>query len=227
MYCGKCGTQNPDGATFCSNCGASLSRASNSKPVSISGSAVRSSTGTAATFAKKTNPLPLLIGAGVVIVLVIILVATFTGGRGYKKTIDQMLSASFSADMDKVIDLVPSKVYKNALESNGYTQEELDYLVTQAEQEIQDSLDSALGVLGDNWDYSYTISNETDLNGAELDQIKDSYSAMDVNVSAAKTVDIKVTVSGDDLETSESMSIPLIKVGKSWYLDAITAGNLF
>ena len=129
--------------------------------------------------------------------------------------------------MDKVIDLVPSKVYKNALESNGYTQEELDYLVTQAEQEIQDSLDSALGVSGDNWDYSYTISNETDLNGAELDQIKDSYSAMDVNVSAAKTVDIKVTVSGDDLETSESMSIPLIKVGKSWYLDAITAGNLF
>ena len=126
-----------------------------------------------------------------------------------------------------MIDLVPSKVYKNALESNGYTQEELDYLVTQAEQEIQDSLDSALGVLGDNWDYSYTISNETDLNGAELDQIKDSYSAMDVNVSAAKTVDIKVTVSGDDLETSESMSIPLIKVGKSWYLDAITAGNLF
>ena len=227
MYCGKCGTQNPDGATFCSNCGASLSQASNSKPVPISGSAVRSSTGTAATFAKKTNPLPLLIGAGVVIVLVIILVATFTGGRGYKKTIDQMLSASFSADMDKVIDLVPSKVYKNALESNGYTQEELDYLVTQAEQEIQDSLDSALGVLGDNWDYSYTISNETDLNGAELDQIKDSYSAMDVNVSAAKTVDIKVTVSGDDLETSESMSIPLIKVGKSWYLDAITAGNLF
>ena len=81
--------------------------------------------------------------------------------------------------------------------------------------------------MGDNWDYSYTISNETDLNGAELDQIKDSYSAMDVNVSAAKTVDIKVTVSGDDLETSESMSIPLIKVGKSWYLDAITAGNLF
>lgn len=227
MYCGKCGNQNPDGATFCSNCGAPLSQASNSKPASISGSAVRSSFGTASTVVKKTNPLPLFIGAGVVIVLIIILVATFTGGRSYKKTIDQMLSASFSADMDKVLDLIPSKVLENGLESAGYTQQDLDSIIVQGEQEIRDSLDSALGIWGDNWEYSYTISNETDLDGTELDQIKDSYASLDVNVSAAKTVDIEITVTAGELENTESMSLPLIKVGKSWYMDALSAGGLF
>lgn len=225
MYCGKCGNQNPDGATFCSNCGATLSKAPN---VSTGPTAPNTSTySPAIAVAKKRSPLPLVLGAGVIIVVIVILLSTLTGGRSYEKTIDQTLDSIFSADVDELFDLFPPQMMEYGMEMNGYSQEEMDTALAMAEQMIRNSIDSSFGSLGDDWDYSYAISDETDLEGAELDQIKDSYSSLDVNVSAAKTVDIDLTVTAGELENTDSMSLPLIKVGKSWYLDALNAESLF
>ena len=50
---------------------------------------------------------------------------------------------------------------------------------------------------------------------------------MDVKVSAAKTVEVEVNIHSDETETSNSMDISLIKVGRSWYIDINSMYNLY
>ena len=48
-----------------------------------------------------------------------------------------------------------------------------------------------------------------------------------MKVSAAKSVEVELTVTSDETESSNSLDVSLIKVGRSWYLDAMSMGNLF
>ena len=60
-----------------------------------------------------------------------------------------------------------------------------------------------------------------------MKDIKDAYEDADVEVSAAKNVEVELTVTADETESSNSLDISLVKIGRSWYLDMMSMGGLF
>lgn len=201
MLCKKCGTENPDGAKYCSKCGKALNEKSTAKKNREKG----------------------IVLALCVIVAVVLLVYTL-GGRSYKKIIDTFVTSQFAVDAQSIVELLPEKVVDKALEETGYSKTEL---VDEANDSLKKQVDSLDQSLGDDWKLSYKMTNVEDVTGDDLNDLKSNYEDINVKVSAAKTVEVEFTLKGDETEVSNSLEISVIKVDRSWYLDLYTMGNLF
>ena len=201
MLCKKCGTENPDGAKYCSKCGKALNEKSPAKKNREKG----------------------IVLAVCVIVAVVLLVYTL-GGRSYKKTIDTFVTSQFAVDAQSIVELLPEKVVDKALEETGYSKTEF---VDEANDSLKKQVDSLDQSLGDDWKLSYKMTNVEDVTDDDLDDLKSNYEDINVKVSAAKTVEVEFTLKGDETEVSNSLEISVIKVDRSWYLDLYTMGNLF
>ena len=201
MLCKKCGTENPDGAKYCSKCGKALNEKSPAKKNREKGIAL----------------------ALCVIVAVVLLVYTL-GGRSYKKTIDTFVTSQFAVDAQSIVELLPEKVLDKELEETGYSKTEL---VEETNDSLKKQVDYIDQYLGDDWKLSYKMTNVEDVTGDDLNDLKSNYEDINVKVSAAKTVEVEFTLKGDETEISNSLEVSVIKVDRSWYLDLYTMGNLF
>ena len=201
MLCKKCGTQNPDGAKYCSKCGKALNEKSTAKKNREKG----------------------IVLALCVIVAVVLLVYTL-GGRSYKKTIDTFVTSQFAVDAQSIVELLPEKVLDKELEETGYSKTEL---VEETNDSLKKQVDYIDQYLGDDWKLSYKMTNVEDVTGDDLNDLKSNYEDINVKVSAAKTVEVEFTLKGDETEISNSLEVSVIKVDRSWYLDLYTMGNLF
>lgn len=201
MLCKKCGTENPDGAKYCSKCGKALNEKSTAKKNREKG----------------------IVLALCVIVAVVLLVYTL-GGRSYKKTIDTFVTSQFAVDAQSIVELLPEKVVDKALEETGYSKTEL---VEETNDSLKKQVDYIDQYLGDDWKLSYKMTNVEDVTGDDLNDLKSNYEDINVKVSAAKTVEVEFTLKGDETEISNSLEVSVIKVDRSWYLDLYTMGNLF
>lgn len=201
MLCKKCGTENPDGAKYCSKCGRALNEKSTAKKNREKG----------------------IVLALCVIVAVVLLVYTL-GGRSYKKTIDTFVTSQFAVDAQSIVELLPEKVLDKELEETGYSKTEL---VEETNDSLKKQVDYIDQYLGDDWKLSYKMTNVEDVTGDDLNDLKSNYEDINVKVSAAKTVEVEFTLKGDETEISNSLEVSVIKVDRSWYLDLYTMGNLF
>ena len=223
MYCGNCGTQNDDRAMFCRNCGAKLEGGvggnqnqqwqqnidysyQNEIPeqISIQG--------------KKKGKLKILIPAIAVVAVMLILVFSLTGRRGYKKTVENYVQGALDGDIEKVVSVIP----EGYMEYYGVDR---STVIDTVEEALDDS--GLYDLLDEDWEFSYEIGDAEDIKGAELQEIKDDCSDSGVKVSAAKSVDLKLTVTTEDGPESETVSIPLIKVGRKWYINIEEFMGLF
>lgn len=216
MFCGKCGTQNADNAEFCTNCGAKLNKSAPAKTAAVSIPSQND----------KNRKVGMIAVAAVAVVVIILGVVLF-GGRSYKATVEKFVDAQFDADAEVIFDLLPENMIDYMLEEDGYDSDDLDDLIDEANETLQDQLDSLDSYLGEGWEITYEILDDEDIEGDDLDDIKDAYEDADVTVSAAKNVEVELTVTADETESSNSLDISLIKVGRSWYLDVMSMGNLF
>ena len=201
MLCKKCGTENPDGAKYCSKCGKALNEKSTAKKNREKG----------------------IVLALCVIVAVVLLVYTL-GGRSYKKTIDTFVTSQFAVDAQSIVELLPEKVLDKELEETGYSKTEL---VEETNDSLKKQVDYIDQYLGDDWKLSYKMTNVEDVTGDDLNDLKSNYEDINVKVSAAKTVEVEFTLKGDETEISNSLEVSVIKVDRSWYLDLYTMGNMF
>ena len=201
MLCKKCGTENPDGAKYCSKSGKALNEKSTAKKNREKG----------------------IVLALCVIVAVVLLVYTL-GGRSYKKTIDTFVTSQFAVDAQSIVELLPEKVLDKELEETGYSKTEL---VEETNDSLKKQVDYIDQYLGDDWKLSYKMTNVEDVTGDDLNDLKSNYEDINVKVSAAKTVEVEFTLKGDETEISNSLEVSVIKVDRSWYLDLYTMGNLF
>lgn len=201
MLCKKCGTENPDGAKYCSKGGKALNEKSTAKKNREKG----------------------IVLALCVIVAVVLLVYTL-GGRSYKKTIDTFVTSQFAVDAQSIVELLPEKVLDKELEETGYSKTEL---VEETNDSLKKQVDYIDQYLGDDWKLSYKMTNVEDVTGDDLNDLKSNYEDINVKVSAAKTVEVEFTLKGDETEISNSLEVSVIKVDRSWYLDLYTMGNLF
>lgn len=217
MFCGKCGTKNADNATFCAGGGAKINVNQSAK------------SGTAITVSANNKERKIgIIAVAFIVVAIAVLVFVVFGGRSYKATIDQFFDATFEADAEIIFEeLIPEAAIDYLLEEEGYDRDDLDEQIDEVNEEFQDQIDTIDDYLGDDWEVSYKILSDENLDGEELEDLKENYEDMDVKVSAAKTVEIEVQLKAGDTENSNTMDLSVIKVGRSWYLDVATLSSLY
>lgn len=165
--------------------------------------------------------------AAIVAAVAVVAVGIFLfGGRSYKATVKRFVNATFEADAEAMLKLIPKKMVDNLLEEEGYDDDELDDMVDEMNEYFQDQVDSLDKYLGEGWEVSYEILAAEKLTGSDLKDIKERYEDADVKVSAAKEIEIELTIKTDEMENSNTTELYVVKVGRSWYLDAVSMGGL-
>ena len=216
-FCGKCGAP-LDGGKFCPNCGAKTE----STPLVTGGAAAINSP-------KKTGGkrrMAIIAAVIAAIAIAVILGAFLLPGRSYESTVEKFVDAQFSADMESAINLMPKKFIDYQMEQDGYDSDDFDEVVDDLNGQIQDQLDSFDQHLGEGWKISHEIDDAGEIEREELERTKDAYADIGIKVSAAKTAEVEITITADETEVSNTLEIPLVKVGRSWYLDGMRIGNL-
>ena len=231
MFCGKCGTQNPDTAAFCKSCGTRLN--SQVKPAAKT---VTKTTARTQMQPQTEHPAPKhkrrqdkkigLIAVAAVIAVVLVLTIVLFGGRSYKATVKQFFNATFDVDGKAIVKLIPDDLVDYVLDESGYDEDELDEMIADIEDEFEDQIASIKRYLGDDWDVSYKIISTEDIKGKDLKDLKEDYKDIGVKISAAKDVEMELTIKAGETENSNTITISLIKVGRSWYLDLDSMGGL-
>lgn len=227
MFCRKCGTKNADNAKFCAACGAPMTPVN---PGANPGANPAGGMGQGVPMQKKTGN-----HAGIIVIAAVVIVALLAsflffgvgiGGRSYKKTIDQMVEAMNDGDLGEFVDLIPEDAIVYAMKQEGYEGSKKE-LLKEAEDLLGEDWEDALGsVAGAVVDVDYEIKDKEDIKGDDLDYIKEQYKEADVKVSAAMKVNVKFTVKAFGLNNDTTQEVPLIKVGRSWYLDLASMGGL-
>lgn len=215
MFCGACGAKNPDGAAFCQSCGAPL-REMQAEAVPQGGSAADSIQ------SSQRNKMIGIAAVAVAAIVVVFLAFNLLGGRGYESTVTKFLDASLDGDAETIISLLPDEMVDQALEELGYHPSDRDEAVEELNAALQSAAGSLKEALGDNLKVSYNVVSAEDLSASKLLELRQSYSVYDVDVDGAKEVDVEMTVTATalDLSGTYTLTVPVVQVGRSWYLDA-------
>lgn len=214
MYCGKCGSQNPNDAAFCSHCGAKFVRTDASSASSDAPQSKATSDSPKSTHTKKPV---------VPIVILILVVAAFFlfSGRSPKRTVRQFMSLYTHIDKinaKKVLKLFPDEIVNAMCEEEEM---DLEDLQDELDDQIQDQLEFVEGWA--NIDFSdvsisYKIVEIASVDDDDLRDIKREYRGT-CKISNAKEATVKLTGKYDGEENSATIDFALIKVGKSWYIE--------
>lgn len=155
-------------------------------------------------------------------IVVVFLAVNLLGGRGYESTVTKFLDATLDGDAETIISLLPDKMVDQALEELGYHPSDRDQAVEELDAALQSAAGSLKEALGDNLKVSYNVVSAEDLSASKLLELRQSYSVYDIDVEGAKEVDVEMTVTATalDLSGTYTLTVPVVQVGRSWYLDA-------
>jgi len=212
MFCGNCGIENENSAIFCKNCGARLQAQQTAfdNPVPVAKKTFHLSRRNIGIFAAAS--------ALVALILVVVLVTNvFFGGRSASSTAKKLLNIMSEGNISDMIDLFPEKVINYGLEENDMTRKEMNEYMEDLEKQYMDSLE----YFGSSVKISGRILSYESLSSSELRELREEYEDEDIKIkiSSAKDVDIELTLSALGMKQSRDMTLRLIKVGRSWYLD--------
>ena len=218
MYCGKCGAKNEPGAAFCGACGAPLEASTPAGAPVIEGEPV-SAQAAGTQDSGKHKKIGIAAVAAVVVVLVIAAVSLL-GGRSDTATAERFFDAVFNADAEAIVDLIPPDLIEAAIEESGYSRAEVEEEFQQMASEMSYAL-GALDSLGDGVDISYNAVDSEEMDPDQLRYLQEQYDALHVDVSDTRTVEVELRVQmrSMGLDESTTIDIPVIQVGRSWYID--------
>ncbi|MBQ9083281.1 MAG: zinc ribbon domain-containing protein [Clostridia bacterium] len=210
MFCGKCGTNNADNAIVCTRCGAPLKK----KTIKIG------------SFEFDWDNKMHKIGAIVIAaVLVIGLMVLMFGGRSYKSVAKKYCKATFNADGKTMISLFPDEVVDAMIDDGDFDNKQ--ELIEEIDEALQDTLDFVNEIAGGDYKVSYKIGNVSDASNRTLRDLKEDYDdEFDIKISAAKTIEIVLSVQIDGHKQSGSVVIGVVKIGRSWYVDTFTEPDI-
>ena len=234
MFCGKCGTQIPDGAAFCPSCGNPSGTQNQANPQPTANAQPTAYAQPAAATQKKisTNT---IIGiaavAAVVIAVAVILICVFAGGGGSganspEAVVEKYVKATIiDMDADAFLDCIHPDILKVAAE------DEFDGDVDALKEQLQDMLDRLKEMMenfGDSVKISYEILESEDIEDEDLDEIKDYFKdEYGVKVTAAANVTFeqrtKGEVMGQEVDQTQENSVTVVKIDGKWYIDPESA----
>ena len=218
MFCEKCGAPNADNASFCSNCGNAL----HGTPAASAESYVAPLQQKKAfnVQALTSNPMIKIIAAAVAVLLIVMLVF---GGRGYKATTNKFINAIFDANASTVLKIIPDDYV-------SYMMDEADMTRREFRDELEDTLGYVTEMMDEfypGWKVSHKIIGTEKISGEDLQDIKEEYRDYGVKVSKAMLVHVDMTLKYDGESDTDTATLCLIKVGRSWYIDMENSDSIF
>lgn len=225
MFCGNCGSQNPDGAVNCAVCGAPLTpeQPANKKA------------GFDLAHMDRNKLIGFCVIAAVVLVALILVLVLVFSGKSAESALEDYAKGILTLDAKKMMKVVPDAEIK------AYAEEE-DISKREAKEELTESLQKILDNLEDYYDeidpeevgrVSVEIRDKDKWTGKQVREFNEDYedgNDVEINVKEAMTVEIKLTVKYDGEEYKYRVSnIDIVKIGRSWYVmtanfDAILDG---
>jgi len=234
-FCGECGTPAGDKSTeqqfmFCGSCGAKISQ--DSQFCQQCGSPVGQGKRLSSASRTALSPKPSVrkkhgkhIVAALLVIAVIVAAVALFGGRGSNAVVKQYIDASITGDFTKMWKLFPKEVQEGILdlmeETFGVEVEDISEVAGLLEDRFDDMRESAEEEYGKDLKYSYEIVEERDLSTLELKELKRGLQyvgADDIEIDAGKYVDAELTLKLKDEKVTQTLTICVIKIGRSWYL---------
>lgn len=144
------------------------------------------------------------------------------GGRGYKATVDKYFGSTLKADAKGLISVYPDKVLDELLDNYESRKDAIEQINKTLEHVIERQYgDSKIK-------YSITYIDTEDISGDELRELKNYYADdYDLKIKEAMEVDVKLKTTVNGEEESETMTVPLVKIGSSWYIDVENLVSIF
>lgn len=220
MFCPKCGAQNAPQARFCGKCGGPLEAEPvvyevPEEPVDSGRSAA---SGGSRTLSGKAKLIGVIVAALVVALLGCWILGVF-GGNDQEDVVDQFIDSMFDADAEGIMDAIPDEVMQFMMEESGCTERELT-------EQLQEVLDYAFEYMPSGVEISHRIEETEELHGEDLEEIQRQYAEMDIQVAAAKSVEVELTVSAMGMNESIDMEVGLVKIGGIWCIDFLSMGDI-
>lgn len=239
--CAICGRPLPEGADSCPNCGSLVHIklvAPQSEPEVTPDPPAPEETPEAEIPAKNPRPNPIAfianfwkklskktkiitgITAGV-LVLAIALIAFLTGGALTPyATVDNYV-AILNGDVNQLDHFLPPAYLENRAENfQGIFGETGKEYLAHIKNNMAFNLTSLETAYGE-YEVTYKILSEEDLDEAALNRIREQFQSFDIDpddVTAAKQLNITLTIAGSKRTDEESGSYVSVKIGAYWYL---------
>lgn len=252
-FCGQCGAELRDDATFCTSCGAQLGGAQPNvqqpQNDSVAGNFAQTASNAANNAAEgvknvyneavaklEGNPnKKLIIGGGIGVIALVVLVILFAvifGGGGYKTPLKNMKQVVEKGDGKALQSMTMSSKQVKAFKKSDYIEDEYDgdvddYFESRAES-VQDSLKDEFG---DGVKFKYTIKEKTSLKKSKLEDYEESLEnwadGYDIDyepkVTKGYKVKVKIEIEGDDDSDKDTDTLYVYKVDGDW----VTSFNLY
>jgi len=146
------------------------------------------------------------------------------GGTSYQRAIDNMMKATLGADAKAAYAMFPKAYQQALLDEQDYRSDReaiaaLDDALKQTKEELDDTL-------GEGWQYSYKILSTENLSSRRLRELKEEYDEFDIEIDGAMEAEVELAIRCDQGNQSSTLEIPLIKIGRSWYIDFANIPNM-
>lgn len=200
MVCEKCGAQNEKGAVFCKDCGAPLPLTEGEKGKTGGPGGRRG---------------VILGAAGAIAVLAVILILLLSGRTaGYEKTAEKFLDAVLTADGNALVELMPEEMADVITVLYGNR----DNMVKDLDRDLK-QVCNLFDQYYSGWKYSCEAVDSEDISDRRLERLQEDYEKYGVEVKEAKNVEVQITIQYDGGKDVETVRIPVICAGKTWYFD--------
>lgn len=146
-----------------------------------------------------------ILSAAVVIVL---LLCVLLSGRSCNTLVKKYMDASFGGDSKAVIALMPDKLIDYVVDEQ-YDGKKADFIAA-VEKQVNNS---QLALVED---YRYEITNQTDMDKADLEYYEDLYDEAGLKLNAGRTLNLTVTMTINGTEHSTNLALTAVKAGGSW-----------
>lgn len=219
-FCGNCGTELPDEAVVCSNCGCNLAPDAAQPDVATPGEnavvAVKDKTneiiGKVKTDSKFRNLLIAIAGGVVAVVLLIVILVSVLGGA-YKKALDNYIDAVFFGEYDAYKACYPEKIWKN-LEDDATDKSEFKDSFKITKEMLKEEYGKDIKV-----DYEILEKDEVDEDDLDdiRDYLKETFNIPKKSVTAAYEIEVNLVIEGDEDEDEDTGYFTLVKIDGDWY----------
>lgn len=214
MFCGKCGSNIPEGASGCPNCG-EYSEVRNEIPTMDVASSRRNKT------------IGIVAVAAVVVIVAVVLIIVLTGGGNSKKKDKNDSQSTARSALELLLDFQlnakgSSSSYVSVIFPDEILEAYCEYYDTTNEELIsdlnEDKEDEKERLKDNGITYKFEFLNETNMDDDDLDDCNEVLEDYGLKATAGKTYKVEVIkCEGSDTDTYDTDYYTMIKIGGSWY----------
>jgi len=164
--------------------------------------------------------LPVFIGIGISVILIIVLLVSFFSGKGAMDTaVEQYIKGSYMYDAHAVGQLAPDEVWTWVAQNGGTSKTDTTaYLEKNAFVHAEDMY----GKFGTDINFSHDVTDDEDLTDAQIKTICDTYGINLTSVDEAQTITVEITIEGNLKTDTDTVTLTYLELndGNGYIVEA-------